>query len=180
MTGAEALIEALRLKCVSHVFGIPGTHTPELHRALGKTPGIEHITTTHEQGAAFMAEGYARATGRAGVCLITNGAGRQQPYLQLRSIPTNLVREELRLEIYHTRRSATSGSGGRGKGLPPARIGCHPGRHGGGGAQDAVEQLPNARMRPSRPRSTGREWSRADTRGCRERSGGGRRFRSVP
>ena len=66
MTGAEALIESLRVNGVRHVFGIPSTHTLEIYRALGQESGIAHITTTHEQGAAFMADGYARATGRPG------------------------------------------------------------------------------------------------------------------
>ena len=75
MTGAEALIESLRVNGVRHIFGIPSTHTLEIYRALGRTTGIEHITTSHEQGAAFMADGYARATGRPGVCLVTTGPG---------------------------------------------------------------------------------------------------------
>ena len=75
MTGAEALIESLRVNGVRHVFGIPSTHTLEIYRALGQAGDIEHITTTHEQGAAFMADGYARATGRPGVCIVTTGPG---------------------------------------------------------------------------------------------------------
>ena len=75
MTGAEALIEALRVNGVRHIFGIPSTHTLEIYRALGRVPDITHVTTTHEQGAAFMADGYARTTGRPGVCLVTTGPG---------------------------------------------------------------------------------------------------------
>ena len=75
MTGAEALIESLRVNGVQHVFGIPSTHTLEIYRALGQAGDIEHITTTHEQGAAFMADGYARASGRPGVCIVTTGPG---------------------------------------------------------------------------------------------------------
>ena len=75
MTGAEALIESLRVNSVRHVFGIPSTHTLEIYRALSRARDIEHVTTTHEQGAAFMADGYARATGRPGVCLVTTGPG---------------------------------------------------------------------------------------------------------
>lgn len=75
MTGAEALIESLRVNGVRHVFGIPSTHTLEIYRALGQATDIGHITTTHEQGAAFMADGYARATGRPGVCIVTTGPG---------------------------------------------------------------------------------------------------------
>ncbi len=75
MTGAEVLIESLLVNGVRHVFGIPSTHTLEFYRALGQTTGIQHVTTSHEQGAAFMADGYARATGRPGVCLVTTGPG---------------------------------------------------------------------------------------------------------
>ena len=78
MTGAEALIESLRVNGVRHIFGIPSTHTLEIYRALGQVQEIEHVTTTHEQGAAFMADGYARVTGRPGVCLVTAGAGSDQ------------------------------------------------------------------------------------------------------
>ena len=46
-----------------------------MYRALGEAEGIEHITVCHEQGAAFMADGYARSTGRPGVCLVTTGPG---------------------------------------------------------------------------------------------------------
>lgn len=75
ITGADALIESLRVNGVRHVFGIPSTHTLEIYRALGTAQDIEHITTTHEQGAAFMADGYARMTGRPGVCIVTTGPG---------------------------------------------------------------------------------------------------------
>ena len=75
ITGAEALIESLRVNGVRHIFGIPSTHTLEIYRALGAAEGIEHITACHEQGAAFMADGYARSTGRPGVCLVTTGPG---------------------------------------------------------------------------------------------------------
>lgn len=75
MTGAEALIESLRVNGVRPVFGIPSTHTLEIYRALGQATDIGHVTTTHEQGAAFMADGYARTTGRPGVCIVTTGPG---------------------------------------------------------------------------------------------------------
>ena len=75
MTGAEALIESLRANGVRHVFGIPSTHTLEIYRALSDARDIAHVTTTHEQGAAFMADGYARTTGRPGVCIVTTGPG---------------------------------------------------------------------------------------------------------
>lgn len=56
------------------VFGIPGVHTIELYRGLSNS-AIRHITPRHEQGAGFMADGYARATGNVGVCLCITGPG---------------------------------------------------------------------------------------------------------
>jgi acetolactate synthase-1/2/3 large subunit len=55
------------------VFGIPGVHTLALYDALYDHPRIRHVTTRHEQGAGFMADGYARASGRVGVALTTTG-----------------------------------------------------------------------------------------------------------
>ncbi len=79
MTCAELLIRLLRdTYGVDTVFGIPGVHTVELYRGLdGGAPagGIRHVTPRHEQGAGFMADGYARATGRPGVCFIITGPG---------------------------------------------------------------------------------------------------------
>jgi len=59
---------------VERVFGIPGVHTLELYRGLTAT-GIQHTTPRHEQGAGFMADGYARVSGKPGVCFIISGPG---------------------------------------------------------------------------------------------------------
>ncbi|MFT6052476.1 MAG: acetolactate synthase-1/2/3 large subunit [Halioglobus sp.] len=73
-TCGEALVKILESYGVETVFGIPGVHTVELYRGLPET-AIAHITPRHEQGAGFMADGYARATGKPGVCLIITGPG---------------------------------------------------------------------------------------------------------
>ena len=73
MTGGEAVIRSLVDHDVSVVFGIPGVHNLAVYEALCDVPGIRHIGARHEQGASFMADGYARASGRAGVCLCTSG-----------------------------------------------------------------------------------------------------------
>ncbi len=73
-TCGEVLIELLQSYGVNRVFGIPGVHTVELYRGLADTP-VEHITPRHEQGAGFMADGYARVSGKPGVCLIITGPG---------------------------------------------------------------------------------------------------------
>ena len=74
MTLGEAVVRALAERGVELVFGIPGTHTLELHRHLGAY-GIRHITPRHEAGGAYAADGYARVTGRPGVVLATSGPG---------------------------------------------------------------------------------------------------------
>ncbi|MFC3088712.1 5-guanidino-2-oxopentanoate decarboxylase [Tabrizicola soli] len=68
------LTHLLRAYGVECVFGIPGVHTIELYRGLSGS-GIRHVTPRHEQGAGFMADGYARASGRPGVCFIISGPG---------------------------------------------------------------------------------------------------------
>ena len=74
MTLGEYLIHLLGNHGVDHVFGIPGVHTVELYRGLARGP-IRHVLARHEQGAGFMADGYARATGKPGVCLVITGPG---------------------------------------------------------------------------------------------------------
>ena len=73
MTGGEAVVHALKVHDVDTVFGIPGAHNLALYEALLDAGGIRHIVARHEQGAAFMADGYARASGKVGVCLCTSG-----------------------------------------------------------------------------------------------------------
>lgn len=73
-TCGEILVRLLEAYGVDTVFGIPGVHTVELYRGLPATR-IRHVTPRHEQGAGFMADGYARVTGRPGVCFIVTGPG---------------------------------------------------------------------------------------------------------
>jgi acetolactate synthase I/II/III large subunit len=73
-TLGEALIALLEAYDVDTVFGIPGVHTIELYRGLAQSK-IRHITPRHEQGAAFMADGYARVSGKPGVALLITGPG---------------------------------------------------------------------------------------------------------
>ena len=73
-TCGEALVHLLAAYGVDTVFGIPGVHTVELYRGLPQTD-IRHITPRHEQGAGFMADGYARASGKPGVCFVISGPG---------------------------------------------------------------------------------------------------------
>lgn len=76
LTGAEIVIECLKEQGVDTVFGYPGGAILNVYDALYKhSDEICHILTSHEQGAAHAADGYARATGKVGVCLATSGPG---------------------------------------------------------------------------------------------------------
>jgi thiamine pyrophosphate-dependent acetolactate synthase large subunit-like protein len=71
-TGAQALVATLRTHHVDTIFGIPGVHTLPIYDAIRQESGLRHILARHEQGAGFMAEGYARIKGQVGlVCTIT-------------------------------------------------------------------------------------------------------------
>jgi len=76
LTGAQILIECLKEQGVDTVFGFPGGAVLNIYDALYKArEEIRHILTSHEQGAAHAADGYARATGKVGVCIATSGPG---------------------------------------------------------------------------------------------------------
>jgi acetolactate synthase-1/2/3 large subunit len=73
-TCGEFLVKQLEAWGVDTVFGIPGVHTVELYRGLPHSK-IRHITPRHEQGAGFMADGYARVSGKPGLSFIITGPG---------------------------------------------------------------------------------------------------------
>ncbi len=75
LSGAQIMLECLRQEGVKHIFGYPGGAVLPIYDALYDVEGIEHILVRHEQGAAHMADGYARSTGKVGVCLATSGPG---------------------------------------------------------------------------------------------------------
>ncbi|WOJ93889.1 5-guanidino-2-oxopentanoate decarboxylase [Congregibacter variabilis] len=70
----ERLVQILEAYGIDTVFGIPGNHTVQLYRGLGNSR-IRHISPRHEQGAAFMADGYARASGKPAACFLISGPG---------------------------------------------------------------------------------------------------------
>src|SRR5438552_14819097 len=72
---ADLLVRRLRDHGVRHVFGYPGGQLTPIYDALYREPAIRHYLARHEQAAAFMADGYARASGRPGVCLAVCGPG---------------------------------------------------------------------------------------------------------
>ena len=73
-TGAQWITRFLEARGVRRVAGIPGGAVLPLYRALADA-GIDHVLTRHEQGAAFVAQGMARVSGRAAVCIATSGPG---------------------------------------------------------------------------------------------------------
>jgi acetolactate synthase-1/2/3 large subunit len=108
-TGGEWVVAALEAEGVRHVFGIPGVHNLAIYDALLGQERIRHVLARHEQGAGFMADGYARASGRPGVVLVTTGpgatnaltplveaqAGSQPVLLVMSDIPSALVGQDV-------------------------------------------------------------------------------------
>jgi acetolactate synthase I/II/III large subunit len=75
VNGAEIAVEALRREGVRHIVGLPGTTVMHLIDAAGRSGAVRYLSVRHEQVAAFMADGYARASGAIGVCLASRGPG---------------------------------------------------------------------------------------------------------
>jgi len=75
LSGAEIVMECLLREGVDVIFGYPGGAILPTYDAMTKYPQIHHVLVRHEQGATHMADGYARATGRVGVCIATSGPG---------------------------------------------------------------------------------------------------------
>lgn len=75
MSGAQMLVRTLEDLGVEHLFGYPGGAVLDIYDALLSSSKIKHVLARHEQGAAHMADGYARSTGKVGCCLVTSGPG---------------------------------------------------------------------------------------------------------
>jgi acetolactate synthase-1/2/3 large subunit len=75
MKGADAVVECLIREGIDVIFAYPGGASQELHQSLARTDKIRVILPRHEQGGSFAAEGYARVTGKVGVCMATSGPG---------------------------------------------------------------------------------------------------------
>ena len=74
LTGAQILLESLKREGVKHIFGFPGGAVIDIYHQIPNYP-IQHFLVRHEQGAVHAADGYARSTGKTGVCLVTSGPG---------------------------------------------------------------------------------------------------------
>jgi len=75
LNGSEIFFECLRREHVDTIFGYPGGALLKVYETLYDVTDIKHILVRHEQGATHMAEGYARATGKPGIVLVTSGPG---------------------------------------------------------------------------------------------------------
>ncbi|MEM7445822.1 MAG: thiamine pyrophosphate-binding protein, partial [Pseudomonadota bacterium] len=75
-TGAELLVDSLAVNGIDHVFGVPGeSYLAVLDAVFDRREQIRFITCRHEGGAANMADGYAKLTGKPGICMVTRGPG---------------------------------------------------------------------------------------------------------
>lgn len=104
LTGGEAVVACLKAQGVDTVFGIPGVHNLAIYDALRRSPCIRAITTRHEGGAGFMADGYARVSGQPGVCLTITGPGAANALSPLTnayadSSPVLLITSEVDLSV---------------------------------------------------------------------------------
>jgi acetolactate synthase-1/2/3 large subunit len=75
LSGSEIIIQFLKDEGVEHIFGYPGGAVLHIYDAIQQQDDVQHILVRHEQGATHAADGYARATGKPGVCLVTSGPG---------------------------------------------------------------------------------------------------------
>ncbi|MED5228035.1 MAG: thiamine pyrophosphate-binding protein, partial [Pseudomonadota bacterium] len=75
LSGAEIVVQSLKDEGVEFVFGYPGGAALHIYDAFYKQQDVQHILVRHEQGATHAADGYARATGKPGVVLVTSGPG---------------------------------------------------------------------------------------------------------
>ena len=107
MTGAEILIDTLKQEGVDIIFGYPGGVVISIFDELYRTQDIKLILTRHEQGATHAADGYARATGKVGVCLVTSGPGATNTITgiataKLDSIPIIVISGQVRTTVIGT------------------------------------------------------------------------------
>src|SRR3712207_1385648 len=106
ITGARAIIDALRREGVEYVFGLPGTTIMHLLDALSRQEEIRYVSTRHEQVAAFMADGYARGAGNLGVCMASRGPGAANLAIGLHnsyaeSVPVLALVGQVADEVYY-------------------------------------------------------------------------------
>ncbi len=156
VTGGQAVVDALVAEGVEIVFGIPGEHTIPLYDGLyHHRERLRHILPRHEQGAGFMAEGYAMASGRPGVCITTTGPGAFNALTALAeaygdSMPVLMITSEVGREFIGQARGITHES--------KDQLGVLQRAAGWAAQASTVGEIPKliheafARMRTGRPR----------------------------
>ena len=104
MRGADVLIDALKREGVDVLFGYPGGTIMPVYDAL-YDGALRHVLVRHEQAAALAADGYARATGRVGVCISTSGPGESSPRSKERKAGWRKISRAHSMALTHSRRS---------------------------------------------------------------------------
>ena len=89
LTGSQVIIECLKEQGVDTVFGYPGGAILNVYDELYKHPEIKHVLTSHEQGASHAADGYARSTGKVGVCLATSDKSGHRNFDSIHGFDSN-------------------------------------------------------------------------------------------
>ena len=105
LRGAEIFVRALIDEGVEFLFGYPGGSVLHIYDELYKQDTIKHILVRHEQGATHAADGYARATGKAGVVLVTSGPGELSPPLKRSIAGWDRILRAVWMASTHSRRS---------------------------------------------------------------------------
>ena len=183
MTGSRALLECLKREGVDTIFGYPGGAVIPIYDTIYQFPDIQHILVRHEQGAGHMAEGYALATGKVGVCLATSGPGATNLVTPIAdammdSVPLVAITGQVKTDRHRHRCLPGSGhhrhhhadhqaqlagqgchqaAGDHRRGVPHRPLG--PARPGAGGHPRGHLHAPSSTTRPSK-KSTSRPSSR--------------------
>lgn len=153
LTGAQAVIATLRAYNVDTIFGIPGVHTLPIYDAIQQGQGLRHVLARHEQGAGFMADGYARASGRPGVVCTITGPGVTNVATPVAdafadSIPLLVISTSLSRASKHQMRGELHGM--------KNQLGSMEAIAGWARAVEAVEEIPTALHEAFRVMRTGR------------------------
>ena len=187
MTAAEAAVKILESEGVEYIFGIPGANINSFYAALSHSKKIKHLISRHEEGASHAADGYARASGKVGICACTSGPApptsspastpprptrsRSSPLPASISAPSRARRASrpstsTRSPSPSARRPTTFARRLRSLGLPRG-VPNRPGGPAWPGPHRLAARRPARRDRVSTPRSTGRSpsTSRSQTRG---------------
>ena len=153
---ADLLVDCLAAEGCEYVFSVPGEETMDILDALSRHEGVRHITTRHEQGAAFMADVHGRLTGRAAVAMATLGPGRHEPRHRHRRRLPRPGADGRDHRPGRVGQAPQGGPPGR-RHRPDVRAGHeveHPGRADRGDPGDRAQGVPGRDAREARARPT--------------------------